>query len=84
MRFAWLRKNSAGHDSGKPGSGNQLIRMAYNVAWWIPILLTFLGTIDYSTGFTAFAAITVVRLGANLYLNNVLEPEQAESFPFRM
>jgi hypothetical protein len=84
MRFAWLRKNSAGHVSGKQATSNQLIRMAYNVAWWIPILLTFIGTIDYSTGFVAFAIITLVRLVANLYLNNVLEAQQAESFPFRM
>jgi hypothetical protein len=57
--------------------------MAYNAAWLIPILLPFIETIDYSTGFIAFTVITVVRLGANLYLNNVLKPEQAESFPFR-
>jgi hypothetical protein len=84
MRFAWLRKNPAGNVSGKRETGTNLIRMAYNVAWWIPILLTFIGTIDYRTGFVAFAGITLVRLVANLYLNNVLEPKQAEGFPFRM
>jgi len=57
--------------------------MAYKAAFWIVILLTFIKTIDYSTGFIAFTVIILVRLGANLLLNDVLELEQAGSFPFR-
>jgi hypothetical protein len=53
------------------------------VVWWIPILLTVFKAIDYRTGFITFAAITVIRAGANLYRNNILAPEQAEYFPFR-
>ncbi len=85
MRFAWLRKKSAGTDSVKHKSTLPLtlIRMAYNVAWWIPILLTYIKTIDYRTGFIAFAIITAVRLVVNLYLNNILKPDKFESFPFR-
>ena len=83
MRFAWLRKISANNVSVKPGFTNRLIYVAYNVVYWVPILLPLLGIIDYSTGFVAFIVIILVRLGANLYLNNVLKPEQAESFPFR-
>jgi len=55
--------------------------VAYNVAWWIPIVLPFVGTIDYRTGFIAFFIVTLIRLVANLLRNNVLRPEQAESFP---
>ena len=57
--------------------------IAYNVAWWIPIILTFTKTIDYNTGFIAFFAVTVIRLVANLIRNNVLKPEQGENFPLR-
>ena len=49
-------------------------------------MLPFFTTIDYSTGFIMFTVIIFVRLGINLYLNNVLKlkPEQYESFPFRI
>ena len=83
MRFAWLRKNSPDHAAVKLEGRNRLIRMVYNAVWWVPIVLTLLQVIDYDTGFILFAIITIVRLGANLYLNNVLQPERFESFPFR-
>jgi len=83
MRFARLRQNSTNNVSVKQNFPNRFTFVAYNVVWWIPILLPFTKTIDYRTGFIAFAVITVVRAGANLYRNNVLNPEQAESFPFR-
>ena len=87
MRFAWLRKNSANYVSVKQGFTHplSLIRKAYNVAFWV-FLLPFFTTIDYSTGFIAFTVIIFVRLGLNLYTNNVLKlkPEQYESFPFRI
>ncbi len=86
MRFAWQRKNSANDVSVKRGFTHplNLIMVAYNVVWWIPIILPFTKTMDYNTGFIAFFVVTVIRLGANLYRNNVLKPEQAESFPFRI
>ena len=59
------------------------IRLIFNAVWWVPILLPFIGTMDYRTGFITFGVITVIRLIANLYRNNVLTPEQAEIFPFR-
>ena len=87
MRFAWLRKNSANYVSVKQGFTHPLalIRKAYNAAFWI-FLLPFFTAIDYSTGFVVFAVIIFVRLGANLYTNNVLNlmPEQFESHPFRI
>jgi hypothetical protein len=88
MRFAWLRKNSANYVSVKQGCTHPLalIRMAYNVAFWIFLLPFLTTTIEDSTGFIAFTAIIFVRLGANLYTNNVLKLnlEQFERFPFRI
>jgi hypothetical protein len=83
MRFAWIRENSADTVPVKQSFASRLIFIAYNLVWWLPILLTFVGIIDYRTGFVAFFAITIIRAGANLYRNNVLTPEQAESLPLR-
>ena len=60
-----------------------LIRLPYNAAWILPIALTFLGALDYRTGFYLFTVITFIRLTANLYRNNALTLEQAERFPFQ-
>jgi hypothetical protein len=49
----------------------------------IVVVLTLIKTIDYRSGFIALAAIVALRLGVNLYADNVLEPEQFERFPFR-
>jgi hypothetical protein len=83
MRFAWFRKNPANDGAVRQSAANQLILAVYNLVWWIPIVLPLTKTIDYSTGFIAFAVVTAVRLGANLYRNNILTLEQAERFPFR-
>ena len=83
MRFAWLRKNSADYVSVEQSFTNRLIYIAYNVIWWIPIVLPFTKIIDYRTGFIAFFVVTIIRAGVNLYRNNILNPEQAESFPLR-
>jgi len=86
MRFAWLRKNSTGPIPAKLRFTHplNLIFVAYNVVYWIPIVLPFTGAIEYHTGFVAFFVIIVIRAVANLYRNNVLKPEQAESFPLRI
>jgi hypothetical protein len=47
-------------------------------------LLPFFTPIEYSTGFIALAIIIFVRLVANLYANNFLEPEQFGGYPFRI
>ena len=86
MRFAWLRENSANQVSIKQGCTHPLalIRVAYNAVFWI-FLLPFFTSMEYGTGFIAFTVIIFVRLGANLYTNHVLkQPEQYESFPFRI
>ena len=83
MRFAWRRDNSDDHVSVKPSLANRLTFIAYNVIWWIPIVLPFTKIIDYRTGIMAFFVVTIIRAIANLIRNNVLTLEQAESFPFR-
>jgi hypothetical protein len=87
MRFAWLRENAADSSTTIQGQTNKfsLIRMAYNLAFWV-FLIPFLSKrIDYSFGFIAFAIVIAVRLVLNLYTNNLLKqmPEQYERFPFR-
>ena len=87
MRFAWLRKNAVDDDTVKPGQTNNfsLIRMAYNLAFWVFLIPFFSKRIDYSLGFIAFAIVILIRLALNLYTNNLLRqtPEQYERFPFR-
>jgi len=83
MRFAWLREKSGNNVPVKQSLTNRLIFIAYNVIWWIPIVLPFTKAIDYRTGFIAFLVITIIRAIANLFRNNVLKGEQAEYFPLR-
>jgi len=86
MRFAWLRDNAANYTSVQQGCAHPLalIRFAYNAVFWI-FLLPFFTSMEYSTGFIAFAVIIFVRLLLNLYTNHVLkQPEQYENFPFRI
>lgn len=83
MRFAWEKKRSGNRGKVQPGCAIQLFRLAYNAAWLLPIVLTFNGTLGYTAGFAAFAAICVVRLTANLYANNVLNAQQFNTFLFR-
>jgi hypothetical protein len=87
MRFAWLRENSTDTDAVHQAFTHplSLIRKAYNLAFWI-FLLPFFTVIEYGTGFLSFTVIIFVRLGVNLYTNNVLKltPEQYESYPLRI
>ena len=83
MRFAWLREKSPNGSSVKQPTAKRLIYIAYNVVWWIPLLLPFTKLIDYRTGFIVLFVVTIIRALANLYRNNFLTPEQAEYFPLR-
>ena len=87
MRFAWLGQNSADYVAVKQAFTHplSLIRKAYNLAFWI-FLIPFFTAMEYSTGFIVFTVIILIRLGLNLYTNNVLDltPEQYESYPFRI
>jgi len=62
---------------------SRLIYVAYNIFWFVPVVLPFTKIIDYRTGFIAFFIFTIIRAIANMYRNNVLTTEQAESFPLR-
>jgi hypothetical protein len=83
MRFAWEREQQGDTTAVEQGTLSRLIYVAYNILWWLPLVFTILGTIDYGTGFVAFLVITIIRAAANLYRNNFLTREQAERFPFR-
>ena len=82
MRFAWLRENSS-QQAPLENNASRLIFIAYNLLWWVPVVLTIAGVIDYRAGFIAFSLITLIRSAANLYRNNALDPLQAEVFPLR-
>jgi len=83
MRFAWLQENSENTVSVEQSLISRLVYVAYNVVWWIPVVLAVVGILDYGTAFWAFFVLTLIRAVANLYRNNFLTPEQAESFPLR-
>ena len=87
MRFAWLKENAENDVSVKQGFAHPLalIRKAYNAVFWI-FLLPFITRVDYGTGFILFTVVILVRLGLNLYTNNILSltPAQYERFPFRI
>ena len=83
MRFAWQKKNSPDYVSIEQGCAVRLLRLAYNVIWWVPIVLPLAKVMDYRTGFILVIAATLVRLVANVYVNNARTAAQAEAFPFR-
>lgn len=83
MRFAWQLKDSKIFEPVEQSNTNRIIYVAYNVIWWVPVVLPFTKIIDYCTGFVAFFVLTLVRAIVNLYRNNVLTSEQAVRFPLR-
>jgi nicotinamide riboside transporter PnuC len=82
MRFAWQRKNSADKVSAQQSSTGRIIYIAYNVVYWLPIVLTVTKVIDYRTGFITFSLILIIRAVANLYRNNTTA-EHGEYFALR-
>jgi len=83
MRFAWLNKNLPNDVSVNQSLTKRLAYIAYNLIWWIPLVLAVAKIIDYRTAFIALFVLTVMRAVVNLYRINVLNPEQAEFFPLR-
>jgi hypothetical protein len=83
MRFAWQRKKLADTHPMQEGTRYPLIKLAYNAVWWVPPVLAYTKLIGYGVALVAFAVITAVRLGANLYVNNALTLEQFDRFPLR-
>ena len=64
MRFAWLRTKER-RDEPVATSIERLTRIAYNVAWWVPVVMPILGVMSYRFGFVAFLAVTVARALVN-------------------
>ena len=85
MRFAWLRKKSSDPVPAKLKFTHPLnvIYLLYNFIYWIPIILPFIGAIDYNTGFILLFIVIIIRGIANIVRNNIIKPEQAEIFPLR-
>lgn len=73
----------ADHEPAGQSMSNRIIFIAYNVVWWLPIVLGLTRIIDYRAAFIALLLITILRAAANLYRNNMLDLEQAETFPLR-
>jgi hypothetical protein len=88
MRFAWLRESAENNETVQQGCVHPLalIRMAYNVVFWVFLLPFLFSSIDYSLGFIAFTVVILIRLVLNLYTNNFLDltPAQFAGFPFRI
>jgi len=82
MRFAWLR-TTEGRDAPAATATERLTLIAYNLAWWIPVVMPILGLISYRAGFVAFLAVTVVRALVNGYRINVMPIAAAERLPLR-
>ena len=78
MRFARQLKNPI-----KPGCAVYPIYAAYNIAYWMPLVLALFNTIDDSTAFSACAVMLAVRTVFHIYRNNFLTAEQAFRMPFR-
>ena len=85
MRFAWIREKTGSHGPVKRVFTHplNLLYMAYNIVWWIPIILYFPKVMDFNTAFITLFILTIVRLVVNLTRNNVLKWEQADNFPLR-
>ncbi len=82
MRFAWLRTKER-RDTPAATSSERLTLVAYNVAWWVPIVMPILGVISYRVGFVAFLIVTMVRALVNGYQINVMPVAAAERLPLR-
>jgi hypothetical protein len=88
MRFAWLRENGENYEAVQQGCAHPLalIRMAYNIVFWVFLLPFLFSSITYGLGFIAFTVVILIRLMLNLYTNNFLNltPAQFVGFPFRI
>jgi hypothetical protein len=83
MRFAWQRENSADKAPAKQSFTSRIIYIVYNFVYWLPIVLTVTGIIDYLTGFIMFSLVLIIRAAANLYRNNVPTADDGEYFALR-
>jgi hypothetical protein len=82
MRFAWLRTKE-NRDAPAATSSERMTLVAYNTAWWVPVVMPILGVISYRSGFVAFLVVTVIRALINSYRTNVMPVAAAERLPLR-
>ena len=83
MQFACRIKKLDNYIPANQNLLNRITVIAYNIIWWIPVVLPFIDVADYRTSSIIFFFITLVRAIANLYRVNVLQLEKADNFPFR-
>ena len=87
MRFAWIRENSdtPTESPQKWSHPLALIRMFYNLAFWV-FLIPFFTVVEDRVGFLAMTVVIGVRLVLNLVTNNFLNlsPEEFDRYPFRI
>ena len=62
----------------------RFIFFAYNIVYWVPMVLPFTPVMEYRTGLITFFGIVVVRAIVNWYRNNFLTLEQGKRFPLRV
>lgn len=82
MRFAWLRdREGRAEPASTPADRATLI--AYNLVWWVPLVLPVVGLMSYRSGLIVFLVVTVFRAVVNAYRVNLLPVERAERLPLR-
>ena len=82
MRYAWLREQQ-GRDEPDMTTAARLVYITYNVIWWLPVVFVVLGLWSYREGTIGFLVVTALRALLNLYRNNILSTDSAQSFPLR-
>jgi hypothetical protein len=84
--LAWKRKSLGGPGPAKLKITHplNLIFVAYNVVYWLPIVLPFTPIMSYRAGFIGVFGMIIFRSLGNLYRVNALTLEQAERFPLRI
>ena len=83
MRFAWLRRREGRDEPPVMTRLQRLLFIAYNVIWWVPVVLAILGIVSFWSGALGFLIISVARAAVNSYRINVMPVAAAERFPLR-
>lgn len=83
MRFAWLRTSEGAASLPTMAPTDRLLFVAYNVVWWVPVVLPLVGVVSYRAGTVGFLTLTVARAVVNLYRNNIMSTTNAQRFPLR-
>ena len=82
MRYAWQRSQK-GLDEPEMTKGQRAAFISYNIIWWVPVILVIAAAWSYEQGAIGFMVITAARAVINLYRNNLLTNQAAQSFALR-